>query len=295
MDGIPFYMVDVFAEEKYSGNELAVIRHGRFLSDLEMQRIAREINFSETTFILRDEANQGGFDVRIFTPQEELPFAGHPTLGTAYIIQQELLRKPVEKVVLNLKAGPIPVTFTYKDEKPDILWMRQLNPKFGPTLEAGEVAPVLGLEPGEIEANFPIEEVSTGIPFVIVPLASLQVVQKSRLNPDKWSDFASRAGPKSYLLFCRETCSPPNDLHVRVFAPSYGVPEDPATGSANGCLAGYLIKHRYFGRPEVNLRVEQGYEVGHPSLLLLQAAEKGEAIEVLVGGKVQLVARGVLV
>ncbi|MDH7512380.1 MAG: PhzF family phenazine biosynthesis protein [Clostridiales bacterium] len=295
MKSVGFYIVDVFAEEKYAGNELAVVRRAGSLSDLEMQKIAREVNFSETTYILKDEENRGGFDVRIFTPKEELPFAGHPTLGTAFIIQQEILRAPVREVVLNLKVGPIPVTFTYRGDAPDILWMKQIKPRFGKTIEAAAVASAISLEDSEIEGKFPIQEISTGVPFIIVPLKTLRSVKRSRINLEKYSSLIRGTEAKSILVFCPETYSSQNDLNVRVFADYYGVPEDPATGSANGCLAGYLAKYRYFGSPQVNVRVEQGYEIGRPSLLLLNAEDKAGEIGIFVGGKVILVARGELV
>jgi trans-2,3-dihydro-3-hydroxyanthranilate isomerase len=140
-----FFLVDVFAETKYAGNQLAVFRNGHGLSDREMQQLARETNFSETTFILSDEPRDGGFDVRIFTPNEEVPFAGHPTLGTAFVIQQQLIRRPVENVTLNLKVGRIPVRFSYVDAKPDVLWMTQKPPKFGPVFDRSRIARVLGM------------------------------------------------------------------------------------------------------------------------------------------------------
>ena len=295
MKSIVFYIVDVFAEEKYAGNELAVVRRAGSLSDLEMQKIAREFNFSETTYILKDEENRGGFDVRIFTPKEELPFAGHPTLGTAFVIQQEIVRAAVKEVILNFKVGPIPVTFTFRGDAPDVLWMKQIKPRFGKILEVSSVAPVIGLEPDDIERNFPVQEVSTGVPFVIVPLKTLRSVKKSRINPEKYFSLIEGIEAKSILVFCPETYSSENDLNVRVFADYYGVPEDPATGSANGCLAGYLVKQRYFGTPQVNVRVEQGYEIGRPSLLLLNAEDKAGEIGIFVGGRVILVARGELV
>jgi trans-2,3-dihydro-3-hydroxyanthranilate isomerase len=289
-----FYIVDVFAEDKYAGNELAVVRQGGTLPDLTMQKIAREMNFSETTFILKDEESRGGFDVRIFTPKEELPFAGHPTLGTAYIIQQEIIRQPVPEVILNLKVGPIPVAFTYHGEEPDILWMKQIKPWFGRTFEARQVAPVLGLSPAEIDKRFPVQEVSTGVPFIIVPLKTLAAVKKSRVRLDQLLSVIKDAEAKAFLLFCPETYSSQNDLNVRVFAHFLGVPEDPATGSANGCLAGYLVRHRYFNSAQVNLRVEQGHEIGRPSLLLLNAEDKAGEIGIFVGGRVILAARGEL-
>ncbi len=290
-----FYIVDVFAEEKYAGNELAVVRRSAALPDLMMQKIAREMNFSETTFVLKDEESRGGFDVRIFTPTEEVPFAGHPTLGTAYIIQHEILQQPVNEVILNLKIGPIPVTFTYRGQEPDILWMKQIKPRFGKTLEARQLASVLGVEGSDIEKRCPVQEVSTGLPFIIVPLKTLEAVKKSRVHQDKMLELVKGLQAKAILVFCPETYSSQNDLNVRVFAGAYGVPEDPATGSANGCLAAYLVKNRYFDSPSINIRVEQGYEIGRPSLLLLSAEDNGGDINIFVGGKVILVAKGELV
>jgi trans-2,3-dihydro-3-hydroxyanthranilate isomerase len=291
----PFSIVDVFAEEKYAGNELAVVRQAESFSDAEMQKIAREMNFSETTFILKDEAARGGFDVRIFTPQSEMPFAGHPTLGTAFVIQQEILRQPAGEVVLNLRVGPIPVTFTYRGQDPDILWMKQIPPRFGQTIKPEQAAQVLGLKPADLDSRFPVQSVSTGVPFFIVPLKALEALRRSRVNPRKLFALINRTEAKAFLLFCPETTSPRNNLQVRVFADALGVPEDPATGSANGCLAGYLVKHRYFGGGAVDIRVEQGYEVGRPSLLLLKAAEEAGDVSVSVGGRVIPVARGELV
>jgi trans-2,3-dihydro-3-hydroxyanthranilate isomerase len=197
----------------------------------------------------------------------------------------------VPKVVLNLKVGPIPVAFTYRGRKPDVLWMKQIAPRFGFTLEPDRVAPVLGLSPEDLDSRFPVQEVSTGIPFVIVPVRTLAAVKKSVLKPERLEELASDEG-RAFLLFSPEAYEKGNDLNARVFAHGYGVAEDPATGSANGCLAGYLVRHRYFGGPRVDIRVEQGYEIGRPSLLLLRAAEKGTKIDVEVGGRVVPVARG---
>jgi trans-2,3-dihydro-3-hydroxyanthranilate isomerase len=293
MKRLVFSIVDVFAEDKYAGNQLAVVRPAGGLAAEEMQRIAREINFSETAFVLSDRPRRKGFDVRIFTPARELPFAGHPTLGTAFVVQQDLVRKPVPQVILNLKVGPIPVAFGYRRGKPDVLWMKQIRPQFGFTLEPSRLAPVLGLRANDLDSRFPIEEVSTGIPFVIVPVRTLRAVKKSVLRTDKLAGLPPEA--KAFLLFSPQVYRPGNDLNARVFAHGYGVGEDPATGSANGCLAGYLVRHRYFGGARVDVRVEQGYEIGRPSLLLLRAAAKGNAIEVLVGGRVIPVAKGRLV
>lgn len=287
-----FYIVDVFAETKYTGNQLAVFTDIDTLSDQEMQQIAKEMNYSETTFITSENVKNGGYDVRIFTPKEELPFAGHPTLGTAYILQQEVIKQIDEKIILNLKVGQIPVSFHYRDQSTDLLWMQQKQPVFSQEFAVDTLAKVLSIDSSEIDYKFPIQEVSTGIPFIIIPLKSQATLKRIKINKDKYFELIDNTQAKSILVFCPETYNPENNLSVRVFADYLGVPEDPATGSANGCLAGYLVHYSYFGEEAINLRVEQGYEIGRPSLLLLKAQQKNEVIEVFVGGKVIMVAKG---
>jgi len=295
MSGLPISIVDVFAEQKYAGNQLAVVRDTRGLSTSEMQMIAREMHFSETSFILSSKKRQGGYDVRIFTPEEELPFAGHPTLGTAYVISQEIVKKQTEKIILNLKVGQIPVTITHTDGKPDVLWMRQKQPTFGTIYDVKTIADTLNLDVADIDPAFPIQEVSTGIAAIIIPLRTLSAVKRARTDRDKYFQLVKDTEAKSILIFSPETYHRQNHLNVRVFVDYYGIPEDPATGSANGCLAAYLVKHQYFAQNQINVRVEQGYEIGRPSLLLLRAKQgKGGKIAVNVGGKVIPVAKGEL-
>ena len=288
MGKLAFSIVDVFAEEKYAGNQLAVVRYGKDLADVEMQKIARETNYSETTFIMTDKTHDEGYDVRIFTPKEEVPFAGHPTLGTAYVIRQEIIGKPVNKVLLNLKVGQIPVTFGSEE----ILWMLQKEPTFGRKFEADEISRILGIETEAIDDRFPIETVSTGLPFIIVPLRKLETVKKCSVAKDRYFDLIKDTEAKSIMVFNPETYNAENNLNVRVFVDYFGIPEDPATGSANGCLAAYLVKHRYFEVEQLNVRVEQGYEVGRPSLLYLRADITNGTINVSVGGKVIPVVKG---
>jgi len=283
-----FYILDVFTGQKYAGNQLAVFRDAAGIPGEEMQQIAREINFSETTFILSEEPNNGGYDVRIFTPKEEVPFAGHPTLGTAHLIRSEILQGKVDKVVLNLKVGQIPVTFDC-DNRGE---MQQIQPVFGKVHDSQALAEVLGLDISNIDARFPIQEVSTGLPFFIVPLKNIAALKKAKTNTEKYFGLIEHTEAKGILIFCPETHEVGNDISVRVFVDYYGVPEDPATGSANGCLAGYLAQHRYFGQDDINIRAEQGYEIGRPSLILLRAKKRGDGIEVFVGGKAVIVARG---
>ncbi len=291
-----FYIVDVFAESKFTGNQLAVFRNGSDYTSVEMQQIAKEINYSETTFILSDEPRDEGYDVRIFTPAEEVPFAGHPTLGTAYVIMREIIQAPVEKVVLNLTVGRIPVTFHYKNGslEPECLWMLQKSPEFGHIYDAKSMAPCLGLQLDDMDTRFPVQEVSTGLPFIIVPLSSLEAIRRAKVSREKFFQLIEGQEAKAPLLFCSETYRSENDLNVRVFADYYDVPEDPATGSANGCLAGFLVQYGYFDSDIIDVRVEQGYEIGRPSLILLNAEKTDEDIQVRVGGAVISVAEGQL-
>jgi len=288
MNRLSYYVVDVFAEKKFTGNQLAVFRDARKLSNEEMQVIAREINYSETTFILSDKPNNGGFDVRIFTPKEEVPFAGHPTLGTAYIIHDEILQGKTNVVILNLKVGRIPVAFS----QDGYCWMKQIPPTFGQQYKPAALAHILDLEDSDVDDRFPIEEVSTGLPFFIVPLKNIAALKKARVDKEKYFDFIQNTTAKGILIFCPETHELQNNISVRVFVDYYGVPEDPATGSGNGCLAGYLVKHRYFGKETIDLRAEQGHEIGRPSLLLLRAEGQDDNINISVGGKSIIVARG---
>jgi trans-2,3-dihydro-3-hydroxyanthranilate isomerase len=297
LKSLTFYIVDVFAPEKYAGNQLAVFRDAGGLSGAEMQRLAKEMNYSETTFILSEEPSGGGYDVRIFTPDREIPFAGHPTLGTAYLIQREIIGEAVDEVTLNLKVGRIPVSFAYHKGKPEgagpgQLWMRQQPATAGKVVDPGVVAAVLGLEEDDIDPGFPAQESSTGFPFLIVPLVNLEALKRARIDHDRMMHLVDGLEAKAILAFCGEPYVEGHDIAARVFAGYYGVPEDPATGSANGCLAGYLVYHTYFGKNEIDVKVDQGYEIGRPSLLMLRARRSGDEIEVNVGGSVVMVAEG---
>ncbi len=287
-----FYIVDVFAESRLSGNQLAVFRDCVRLTGATMQKIAQEMHYSETTFITSEEPREGGYDVRVFTPADELPFAGHPTLGTAYIVQSKVIGRPVERVALNMKVGQIPVTFSYKSGVPDVLWMRQKPPTFGKTFSRARIAKILGLSASDIDSKFPVRLVSTGVPFVIVPLTGLKAIRRIRVDQAGLARLLDETKSTVILVFSPETYSRDNALNVRVLGLVNVIPEDPATGSGNGCLAAYLVKHRYFGTGKVDIRVEQGYEINRRSLLLLRAEETRRGIEVNVGGRVQFVASG---
>ncbi len=288
-----FYILDVFAEKRYAGNQLAVVREGQRYGDEEMQKIAREFNFSETTFILSENETDGAYGVRIFTPERELPFAGHPTLGTAWVIQREILGHEVDCVTLNLKAGLIPVDFTYQNGEAAELTMRQLPPEFGNQIDpAARIAPVLQIDESDLDPRFPVLEVSTGVFDLIVPLRTLDAQKRVKIDMPAYYNLIEELSAKAILTFCPETYDPNCRLNVRFYAHYFGVPEDPATGSANGCLAAYLVKQRYFGEDSLDIRVEQGIEIGRPSVLHLMAEKTGDNIEVRVGGRVIMIAKG---
>jgi trans-2,3-dihydro-3-hydroxyanthranilate isomerase len=281
---IHFCITDVFAEK-----QLATFFDFGNLDGRQMQRMARETNFSETTFITSREEKNGGYDVRIFTPKEEIPFAGHPTLGTAYLIREKMIKRRVDRVLLNLKVGQIPVTFT-KGSK--LVWMRQRTPEFGRRFGTEGAARVLGLEGDDIDDRWPVEEVSTGLPFVIIPLRSLEALKRIKVDATAIHSL-NAGGPDSIpLAFAPEGQEEGQQSSVRVFPVLQGISEDPATGSGNGCLAAYLVKNAYAGSNNVDVRVGQGYEMGRPSTLYLKANISEGKVVVNVGGKVGEVATG---
>ncbi|MDR9402718.1 MAG: PhzF family phenazine biosynthesis protein [Halothece sp. Uz-M2-17] len=290
----PFYIVDVFAVDRYTGNQLAVFPEANQMRDRAMQELAKEINFSETTFITSSAYSDNSYDVRIFTPNQELPFAGHPTLGTAYMIRETLMsaaeKETFSQVTLNLKAGKIPVTWETTAKGEEVLWMQQNAPQFGQTISSDQIAPVLNITEAEIDAKFPIQEVSTGLDFLIIPVKTLETLKKIQINLEAYYQLITSLQAKSLFVFCPETYSPENDLCARMFSDYLGVPEDPATGSANGCLAAYLVKHNFFANEEnmIQVRVEQGYEINRPSLLLLKVSPD----QIQVGGQIKLIAQG---
>jgi trans-2,3-dihydro-3-hydroxyanthranilate isomerase len=289
---LSFSIVDVFAEEPYAGNQLAVVWPAAGLSAGTMQRIAAEFHFSETAFILSDTPRNGGYDVRIFTPGAEVPFAGHPTLGTAHVLRSEVMRESTAKIILHLPVGPIPVE---ADAVMDgVHWMKQNQPEFGSVFPSETPARVLNLAPDDVDGRFPVEEVSTGLPHVIVPLKTLDALKRCKVDRELYFDWIRDAWAKPVLVFCPQAHKPGNHVSVRMFADCFGIPEDPATGSGNGCLAAYLVRHRYLGNPRIDIRSEQGYEIGRPSLLYLRSGETDGRIEVFVGGRSVTMARGKL-
>lgn len=280
-----FYIVDCFAEEKYQGNELLVVLADRPVSDREQQQIAREINFSETAFILSGKQDNGGYDVRIWTPNVgEVPFAGHPSLGTAFVIHHYLERGQSKSVNLNLKVGQIPVAISESG-----LTMYQNPPVFGEVISKQEIADVFGISPGQISDEYPVQWVSTGLAAVIVALKDRETLSRVRMNREAFEQYILRH-PGSYCshLFFADMGN--NVLAARCLMEDYL--EDPATGSANGDLAGYLLQYGYFNRSDIEYTVIQGEDMGRKSVLHVRAGKTGDAWTIAVGGQCHLVASG---
>ena len=280
-----FYIVDVFAEQKYQGNPLAVFLPDSDVSTEEMQKIAREVNYSETTFIVSGKCENGGYKVRYFTPDVEIPFAGHPTLGTAFIIRQMLEEGKSDKIILNLPVGPIPVTFGA-----DVLTMEQNAPEFGLIVdEPGIIADILKIGAADIDGKTPIQVVSTGLPSLIVPLKSLDAIERCAVDHFLYQKFIDNVEKCNLLVFAPES---EGVVRVRVFVDDPGFVEDPATGSANGNLAGYMLKYNCFGSKKIKYNVNQGAQIGRPSLLRVDAEKSDGTYMIKVGGKVFLIADG---
>ena len=280
-----FYFLDVFAETKYAGNQLAVFYPEKHLSDAEMQRIAREIHFSETTFILSDSQENGGYAVRIFTPDVEIPFAGHPTLGTAYVIHRFFERQKSDSILLNYSNTSILVTVAG-----DIYTMSQDAPSFGMIYtDFARMAAMLNLSAHDIRTEYPVQVISTGLPSLVVPLNSIKALARCSISHALFKQFLESTFKCCLMLFV-----PTSETHIRarVFLDDTGFPEDPATGSANGNLAAYLLRYDIFGKDTLCYNSEQGVEMGRPSLLHVAASLHGGAYDIRVGGKVRLVATG---
>ncbi|MFY9648063.1 MAG: PhzF family phenazine biosynthesis protein [Terriglobales bacterium] len=285
--------VDVFTDRALTGNSLAVFLDGRGLTTEKMQNLAREMNLSETTFILPGDAateKSRGIRVRIFTVQEELPFAGHPTLGTAFVLRGE---SEADQVLLDLNVGSVPVRFTREHDRPIFGEMTQKNPEFGVIHSVEDVARVTGLSAADFDPAAPIQTVSTGVPYTIVPLHSLRTLQKLRVNLDGAAEYLERTGGKFFYFVCRETINPKARLHARML---FYDGEDPATGSAAGCCAAWMVAHGVAASDEQVL-IEQGLEMHRPSSIFVRAAAQknghnNQIVNVRVGGNCVEVLRG---
>ncbi len=288
----PFVQLDVFSNRPLEGNMLAVFTDARGMTDAEMQAVARETNLSETTFILPRDAEterREGVKVRIFTVQEELNFAGHPTLGTGFVIHE---RDHAAEVLLDLRVGKIPVTFSRDGAGMDFGEMRQRDPEFGSVHDAREtIARLAGLKLSDLDAALPIQTVSTGMAFAIVPVRTLTAMRALHLDLQAAGEYLLRTDAKFLYFVSRETIARDAKLHARML---FYNGEDPATGSAAGCCAAWAVQHGVAASDESAV-IEQGIEMHRPSRIYFRAAKVGASVtNVRVGGHCARVSEGVL-
>ena len=274
----PFYQVDVFSDELFGGNPLAVFLRGEDFKEAQFQQMAREMNLSETTFVLPSSHPDADFDVRIFTPEKELPFAGHPTLGTAFVLRHAgLVPSTQNHVRLNFKVGVIQVDL----QEDDKIFMTQPPGKILQTFtNTEEVAQVLGLTANNID--LPVQTASTGFPALLVPINSLRAMQRIVLNLSLLKVLLEEAEVDMIYPFTRQTLDQKSSVHARGFAPFVGIPEDPATGSVAGAL-GYYLKDK--NPKEENVIIEQGYEMKRQGLIFVTM----DGTKIQVGGKTRMV------
>lgn len=278
---IPFRLVDVFTPRRLAGNQLCVVPEAVEIDAAMMQAVAKEIGFSETTFVTR--SGGGRYAMRIFTPGKELPFAGHPTLGTAFVMVSEgYVSTPA---VQEVEAGEIPVEV---DVETGVAWMTQLPPTFGPVFDDRElVARAIGLTVADLHPSLPVQTVSTGLPPTIVPVRDLDTLRRATRNAPLVGEAVRGSGGEELYLFAVTG----EGVTARMFDWELGVGEDPATGSAAGPLGVYLSRYGLAGMPG-HVLVRQGEQVGRPSELHVEVISEGETFRVRVGGGVQLVGRG---
>lgn len=303
MKKTPYVIADVFTDRQFGGNQLAVFVDGRGLDSKTMQDLAREMNFSETTFLLPPE--QGGdYRVRIFTPATELPFAGHPIVGTAFVIFAEGLKpgsKDQTSITLETGVGLLPVDVLVRDSRSGHATMTQPLPKVVGRLDDVErVAKALSLESSDIiSTGLPVEAIDNGIAVLVVPVGSLAAVQRIKIDGRAIESIACEAGTVTVLAFTTETAKAESTAHCRVFAPGAGVGEDPATGSANGPLGFYMVRHRLVEPAQLNRIIsEQGFEMNRPSILHIEVANDPQTLDVVgvrVGGGVVVSGRGEII
>lgn len=297
---LSYLQYDVFTSEPLTGNQLAVFPDARGLSTERMQRIAREMNFSETTFILPSERDGTDIRMRIFTPFIEMPAAGHPTIGSTFALAHlGVIPHGRDRFVFGLNIGPTPVDLEWRDGALAFAWMTQRNPEFGPPVEArDQVAAALGLTAEDLAPGLPIQQVSCGVPFLLVPLRDSAAVDRAVSEAGALRRLGVLdAEQPAVFLFAIVPDESGALVHSRMFAPDFGIVEDPATGIASGPLGGYLVQHGLVrGEAAGRIVSRQGVAMGRPSRIHIAIeGGPGAITRVKVGGQAVLVARGEMV
>lgn len=298
MRQLHYHLVDVFTDRPFGGNQLAVFTDAKDLNTEMMQNIACELNLSETTFILPPEDPKARFRVRIFTPAEELPFAGHPTIGTGFVLQHLGMIPPDGSVIFEETVGLINVTFNNDGR----ITMTQPTPEFGEVFADRQIiADMLSIAADCLAEELPIQVVSSGVPFLYIPIADLKSMRKIKLRIDLWEKLLKGWITSNVFVFTMETEQADATVHSRMFAPTMGIGEDPATGSASGPLGAYLVKYGLVSplNGRVSIISEQGIEMGRPSKIYIDLQMNGDGSGdsfrlVQVGGYAQYMGAGYL-
>lgn len=302
MKKINYYIVDVFASNKYEGNQLAVfLDTDNQLSETDMQQITREINFAETTFIKEIKPDHR-FVVRIFTPEHEVPFAGHPSIGTSYIIAKFISPGVGNKLTLELTHSDLDISILSPDNLDEsIFYMRQAQPEFRDTFTTEEVAEELGIRPDGLDTSYPIQEISTGLPYIIIPLKNRAAMETIPLTYDSLKAFllarnkyrtnSITGHSTSVFFFTKETYELESNYNTRMMLlENNRLSEDAATGSANGCFLAYLLTYQ---NEKISATVEQGFQMGRKSYIYLDGNVADGHYEINVGGRIKLISEGV--
>ena len=293
--------LDVFTAEKFGGNQLAVFLDARGLAGETMQAMTKEMNFSESTFILPAERPDTDIRMRIFTPGREMPMAGHPTVGSAFALALAgVIPTGRRRWTFGLNIGPTPVDIDWAGDSPTFVWMTQQPPVFGPVVtDVGAAAHAIGVDAAAVRSTrLPVQEVSCGVPFVFIPVATRASVDAASPNLDAFNRLCEEAGVDNHAMFVFSRAPGPDGATVysRMFAPGLGVYEDPATGSASGPLGCYLVRHGVVPPDQAGTILSlQGVKMGRPSRVHIAIGlDDGEITRVQVGGEAVLVGEGSL-
>ncbi len=291
-----FFTLDVFAEQKFEGNQLAVIPDAESLEDEQMQKIAKEFNYSETVFITQGDS-ENTWNVRIFTPASEVDFAGHPNIGAAMLLAYlgEFTHTEKSEIIFKEKVGNVPITVYFEYSKPVYaeLTVAKLPQEGPPPPTREQIAEAISLEPSDISSKQKSLAFSCGLPFLFVPIVSLSKLKKASINHEKWKKYLSRYWAPQVYLITTDIEKPDSDFHARMFAPALGIPEDPATGSAVAAMSGYLVKLARYQDGDFSVVIEQGFEINRPSILEMSfTSSSGKVEKVHVKGKAVVVSQG---
>lgn len=281
---LPFYIVDVFTDKKYAGNQLAVFLDAENLSTELMQTIAREINFAESTFISKIQPENQSATIRIFTPEIEMRFAGHPIIGTSWVLMNKIVQSKPQSFKLSVPIGEISI-----QQSGDLVWLQAAQPDFFDTFSKEDFMSFSNLKAADFDDEFPIQEVTTGSAYVIVPLKNIKALENLILDKTKmqeWLLMHFKTSHKPFYFYCFNN----EKLMSRMlFIENNQLAEDAATGSASTCLQAFLLK--YYS-PEIKTINHQGYAINRPSQIHFDGKLSGDYFDIKIGGKTQFIAKG---